>query len=64
MNREFMKKLEDLQALASSKISELGQKVADSGKKLDDQITAAHKKTDELKTVMAREIQAIRSKFE
>ncbi|MCX6285601.1 MAG: hypothetical protein NTY96_00620 [Bacteroidetes bacterium] len=63
-SREFVKKLEDVQALAASKINELGQKVVDSGKKLDDQITAAHKKTDELKTVLAKEIEAIRSKFE
>jgi len=62
--KEFLKKLEDVQSLVSSKVNELGQKVVDSGKKLDDQITAAHKKTDELKTVLAREIEAIRSKFE
>jgi len=63
-NREFLKKLEDVQTLAASKIHELGQKVVDSGKKIDDQIASAHKKTDELKTVLAKEIEAIRSKFE
>ena len=63
-NREFLKKIEDVQALAASKIHELGQKVVDSGKKIDDQIASAHKKTDELKTVLAKEIEAIRSKFE
>ena len=62
--KEFLKKLEDVQSLVSSKVNELGQKVVDSGKKFDDQITAAHKKTDELKTVLAREIESIRSKFE
>gem|GEM_PF-570298 len=54
----------NLQTILAAKIAELGQKVADSGKKLDDQIIAAHKKTDELKTALAREIEAIRSKFE
>ena len=63
-SKELLKKLEDVQALAASKINELGQKVVDSGKKLDDQISAAHKKADELKTVLAKEIAAIRSKFE
>ncbi len=63
-SREFVKKLEEVHSLMSSKVNDLGQKVIDSGKKLDDQITAAHKKTDDLKTVLAREIEAIRSKFE
>ncbi|MCX6282223.1 MAG: hypothetical protein NTU51_09705 [Bacteroidetes bacterium] len=62
--RELLKKLEEVHAMAVSKIGELSQKVVDSGKKIDDQIASAYKKTDELKTVLAREIEAIRSKFE
>lgn len=62
--KQLLRKIEDVHSLVSSKVNELGQKVVDSGKKLDDQINAAHKKTDELKTVLAREIEAIRSKFE
>jgi len=64
MNENLAHADHNLQSLLASKITELGQKVEDSGKKLDDQISAAHKKTDELKTVLAREIEAIRSKFE
>ena len=61
---EFVKKLEEMQALANLRINEIAQKLTDSGRKLDEQITSAHKKTEELKTVLAREIEAIRSKFE
>jgi hypothetical protein len=50
--------------MIGNRLNELGQKVVDSGKKLDDQISAAHKKADELKTTLAKEIEAIRSKFE
>jgi len=53
-----------MQALANLRINEIAQKLTDSGRKLDEQITSAHKKTEELKTVLAREIEAIRSKFE
>jgi len=62
--RELQIKIEDVRAMATVRISELGQKFLDSGKKLDDQITAAHKKTEELRTVLAHEIEAIRSKVE
>ena len=64
MNDNIAHADKNLQTMLVAKIAELGQKVADSGKKLDDQILAAHKKTDELKTALAREIEAIRSKFE
>lgn len=62
--RDFLTKLGEVEALFGSRVSELGQKVVDSGKKLDEQITAAHRKAEDLKTVLAREIEAIRSKFE
>ena len=64
MNDNIAHADKNLQTILAAKVAELGQKVADSGKKLDDQIIAAHKKTDELKTALAREIEAIRSKFE
>lgn len=63
-SKAMTKKIEEVHSGVGNRISELGQKFADSGKKLDDQILAAHKKADELKTVLAREIEAIRSKFE
>jgi predicted PurR-regulated permease PerM len=62
--KNLTKRIEEVHSLIGTRINELGQKVVDSGKKLDDQISAAHKKADELKTVLAREIEAIRSKFE
>lgn len=61
---EFVKKLEEMQFGSALRINELSQKLTDSGRKLDEQITSVHKKTEELKTVMAREIEDIRSKFE
>lgn len=61
---EFVKKLEEIQAFANQRISEVAQNLADSDRKLEEQITSAHKKTEELKSALAHEIEDIRSKFE
>lgn len=63
-NDEQDRKLAELRSLLEQQGKEMIQKVADAGKRLDEQIISAHRKTDELKSALTREIQDIRSKFE